>query len=225
MVSFELDEDDFLVTPEFENGPAVRTWRQCLEDIGELQPEPTPERLKKILELYGLEDEGELSNEVPFDRLCELITWEIPSGAAYFLLSSFESDPRASGIIEFYESPSIGSEFIGVKLIGSRLEFRRLLRMLGLSDDAHLPLECEIYASEARTEAGRAALRAITPEEIDEKIDYIEAVPLVEEYIDSGEPELQKYVAMKYGSALEEIPIESELYQSIAKQLGKNAAE
>jgi hypothetical protein len=191
-----------------------------LEDLGDIQPRSTPKQLREALDRYGLEGEEELTKNVPFERLCELITWETPSGAAYSLLSPFESDPRTKGILEFCVSPSIGSGFIGVQLLGSRLEFRRLLRQLKLSDDANLPLECEIYCTKVRTQAAQVALRHIVDTDAnDEKIDFIEAVPLIEEYIQSGEPALHKYSAMKYESALEEIPKESQLYRAIATEI------
>ena len=219
MINLELDDEGFLITRAFENGPSARTWRKCLEDIDELGPNSGSDRIDELLELYGLEDEEELGNEVPFEKLCELITWETPAGAAFSLLSPFESDARTSGVIEFYESPSIGSDFVGVKLIGTRLEFRRLLRELGLSDAAFLPLECEIYATQVSSKAARTALTGIDHEENDEKIDFIEAVPLIEDYIHDGEPEIHKYSAMKYDSALSEIPKDSKLYQLIAAEI------
>jgi hypothetical protein len=223
MIILDIDEEGFLIAPKFENGPTPRTWRRCLEDLGELKPTSDKQEMDQIIDLYDLESEKDLEEEVPFEKICELIAWETPAGAVHWLLSSFQGDVRCSGILEYYEYPSIGSEFLGIKLIGTRLEFRNLLLKLEISNDAHLPLECEIYSERVSTAAAETALRAIEPNENDDMIDFIEAVPLIEEFIYSKEPALNKYTSMRYGSALMEIPKESELYLSISREINKLA--
>jgi len=218
MIHLELDEDEFLVVSGGIDGPAPRTWKRCLEDLGHLESDSDAEQYDEILESYGIE-RGDLGFEVPIERLCELFTEESPAGEVYNLLSKFEGNSRTKEVLEFYECPSIGSSFHGVKLVGTRMEFRQLLKALGLGNDAHLPVEAEELAEKVATQYAREALRAIAPEEHDQKIDFINALPLVEEYIKAGEPYLDKHSGRKFSSAVAEIPKGSEVYRAIADEL------
>ena len=218
MALLEINEEEFLVVSRGTEEPEPRTWKQCLEDLGYLESESDIEQWDDILELFGIE-RGDLDSQVPSEKLCELFVSESPSGAVYDVLSKFESDPRVCGVVEFHECPGMGGSFYGAKLVGTRMEFRHLLEALGLHHELHLSVEAEETVKKVVTKAARDVLRSIEPDAHDSNLDLINSLPVVEEYIQRGEPALNRFTGRIYHSALSEIPKGSELYEDLKSEL------
>jgi hypothetical protein len=142
-----------------------------------------------------------------------------PIEIALELLEDLVTDSQFKEVIELWENPSIGSEFRGIKLIGTRAEFRMLLQQLGIQHNCSILTEAEIAAKSVKTNSAKTQLNEITPDIEHERLDFVLAVPLIEEYIESGEPEITRFNGYRFGSALSEIPPDSEVYQSIRKEL------
>ena len=219
-----LDDEDYLIdmnAPNVDEPPEPRTWHEFLKELEDWESLDTKGQ-QAILELYGLEEGSDLNEEIPDDLLFERYAPASPQGIAYDALFKLEYNEGAKGVLEFWESPSIGSSFTGVKLVGTRDELRALLSSEGLDSEISVPLYIETILPKAKTQFVKDRLMKMVKAGNDD-CDLADDLLNLEAYIEEGEPELgrfRRFSSDPYEVTLGEFPPESKEYQAIKKELG-----
>lgn len=210
----DVDEFDYLFDVDAPEEPRIRTWQELLCEKENWQNLSKKEQLK-VLESYDLNEDADLSEKVPSERLFESFNSETPCGSAYLALSDLKFEDAAKGILEFQEGPIIGSSFIGVKLVGGSSVLRELLKSFNLDSKISVKLYVEKVITDAQTNFVKNKIKELIDTNNDAQ-EMANALLRIESYIQLGEPEIRNYMQhMYYGRALACFPKESEEYKKI----------